>query len=281
MAVAVPHSAPLPFTLADGKEIIVDGVAGHGDGFSINLCDGPDLNYQTALHINPRFNQHEVVRTHNANGWGNEEKQGGFPFHRGQPYQVKIVVKNHAYQIFVNNNFFCDFHHRVSKEMVRYLFITGDTRVNRVTFGEGAIINPPVPLTTAVPGGVHPGRMIIVNGVPNFGGDSFSVNLMCGHNFEHAHCDLALHAAVRMGAQSVARTHRQGGNWGPEEAGQSYFPFAPNTPFEMTILVEQNMFKIAVNGQHFTQFNHRIHPLHKANHLHVRGDVRLTQVRFV
>jgi len=277
MALPVPHSAQLPFTLSEGKEIIVDGVAGHGDGFSINFCDGPNLSHQTALHFNPRLNQNEVVRTHNWGGWGQEEKQGGFPFARGAPYQVKIVVMNHAYQIYVNNNYFCDFNHRVAKEMCRFLFVTGDTQLTRVSFVLGNIYNPPVPLTAPIPSGVHPGRMIVVNGVP--AGDSFSVNLMCGPVFES--CDLSLHAAVRMGAASLVRTHRHGGVWGPEENNQPFFPFAQNAPFEMTILVEHSSFKIAVNGQHFAEFHHRVHPVHRADHLHIRGDVRVSQVRFM
>lgn len=284
MAIPVPHSAPLPFGLSDGKEIIVDGVAGHGEGFSINLCDGPDLNSQTAFHFNPRFNQNEVVRTHNAGGWGAEEKQGAFPFFRGSGYQVKIVVKDHAYQVFVNNSFFCDFNHRVPKEMVRYVFVTGDTSLSRVSFADQyapVINNPPVPFTTAIPGGMYPGRMIFISGVPNFGADRFSVNLVCGGDFDA--CDVALHMDNRLAygnGNTVVRTHKQGGNWGAEESFQNFFPFSPNAQFEIMILAEPSGYKIAVNNQHFCEFAHRIQPVQRADHVHVRGDVRLTQVRF-
>jgi len=275
MAYPVPYSAPLPFALHDGREIVVDGVSGHGDGFSINLCDGPDLNSNTALHINPRFNQNEVVRTHNWGGWGAEEKHGGFPFQRGAPYQVKVVVRNHAYQIFVNNVHFCDFAHRVPKEGARYVFVTGDTRLTKVSFLHACLVNPPLPLTHHIPGGLHPGRMITVNGVPT--GDAFSINLMSGGSFEAS--DLLMHLVVRMGQRVIARTHRAGaGGWGGEEAGPC--PLQPGAPFEIMVLEEHHCFKVAINGQHFCEFAHRL-PGRHADHVHVRGDAAVSMVRMM
>ncbi|KAK6181701.1 hypothetical protein SNE40_009505 [Patella caerulea] len=136
--------------------------------------------------------------------------------------------------------------------------------------------NPAVPLTTGIPGMLTNGRMIFISGVPHPNVSRFSINLQAGS-------DLALHFDVRVNYgdthNQVIRTHRQYGNFGPEERQQSYFPFMPNVNFDMIILVEPHCYKIAVNNQHFVEFNHRI-PANSVTSLNIEGDLRLTQVRF-
>ncbi|CAL1548036.1 unnamed protein product [Lymnaea stagnalis] len=297
MAYSVPHTANIPFTLADGKEIIIDGVVPHyGNRFSINLCSGPNYDSgDTALHFNPRLDQNEVVRTHNRGGWGHEEKHGGIPFYKGSPFEVKIVVRHHGYHIFVNNSLFCEFNHRIPKESVRYLYIHGDVTISRVAFVDvsyqittlsrisHSLHTPPspFPIVTPIQGGLVPGRTIVINGVPRHGASRFNVNLVCGPSFDAN--DVALHFDARFNYgnshHTVVRTHKAGGAWGGEETHSPYFPFSHNVPFEILILVEHHGYKIAVNNQHFVEFNHRIQPLHRVNFLNIQGDVTVNSIK--
>uniref|UniRef100_A0A0B6ZWE7 Galectin n=1 Tax=Arion vulgaris TaxID=1028688 RepID=A0A0B6ZWE7_9EUPU len=277
---SVPYSSPLPFTLTDGKEIIITGVANHGaQGFLISLSVGRDHNTETPFVLNPRFNKNEVVRNHNINGWGSEEKHGGFPFQRGAHYEVKIIVRHHAYQVYVNNNYFCDFNHRLAKETVRHLYIEGETTISRISFLD-TLHNPSVPYTTPIHGGLYPGRTFHVSGVPT-GGSRFNVNLVCGTSVDHHDVAFCFDARFNFGNQHnlTIRNHKANGSWGTEEVHQPFFPFTPNVPFELTILVEHHGFKVTVNNQHFVDFNHRIHPYQRITHLNVTGDVRLSQVK--
>lgn len=73
----------------------------------------------------------------------------------------------------------------------------------------------------------------------------FTVNLTCG---PHDSANIALHFDVRFkygdAHHVVVRTHRQGGNYGPEERHQNYFPFSPGANFEMMILAEHASYKV-------------------------------------
>ncbi|CAG5134275.1 unnamed protein product, partial [Candidula unifasciata] len=139
----------------------------------------------------------------------------------------------------------------------------------------------PVPLMAPIPGGLYPGKIIYITGVPHSSASRFTVNLVCGSNESS---DYALHCDVRLNfgssANVVVRNHKQNGEWGLEERTQNSFPFSPGAKFELMIVAEQNAFKIVVNNQHFTEFHHRIQPLNKIDHVNVVGDVQLTQVRF-
>ena len=69
-----------------------------GCRFSINLCNGANFGQcDTALHINPRYDQgNVVVRNSFLRGqWGSEER-GGPPFtvSRGQALDCMILIEN-------------------------------------------------------------------------------------------------------------------------------------------------------------------------------------------
>ena len=72
------------------------------------------------------------------------------------------------------------------------------------------------------------------------------------------------------------RNSIQNNNWGPEESFGG-FPISPGQHFEFMILVESHQFKIALNGNHFTEFRHRL-PFERINHIAIDGDVRIDVV---
>lgn len=56
----------------------------------------------------------------------------------------------------------------------------------------------------------------------------------------------------------MVRNHLKSGKWGPEESHGQFFPFSVNETFEIMIMVDNQGYKIAINGVHFAEFAHRI-----------------------
>jgi len=76
----------------------------------------------------------------------------------------------------------------------------------------------------------------------------------------------------------VVRNSLQSQRWGPEES-HGGFPFYAGQGFEIMVLIEPDHFKIAINGQHFTEFRYRI-PLNRVNYISIDGDVTISLIKF-
>lgn len=80
----------------------------------------------TCLHINPRFTENCIVRNAMIDGkWGEEEKEGGNPFVRGQEFKLKIETTEDAFIIYVNDQRFTSFRHRLPSYSVSMLSFWG------------------------------------------------------------------------------------------------------------------------------------------------------------
>lgn len=143
-------------------------------------------------------------------------------------------------------------------------------------WGAAPIYNPAVPFFQQVPGGLYPGKMIFISGIPRPNANRFTINLCRGS-------EPAFHFDVRFKAGSdrnaLVRNTMQNGSWGAEERHVPYFPFFLNQFFEMIILADNECFKVAVNNQHFLVYNHRVPPSF-IDRFTIDGDITVSQVKF-
>ncbi|KAH9489414.1 hypothetical protein Btru_037653 [Bulinus truncatus] len=303
----VSHSASIPFTLTDGKEIFVEeNIPPNCNRFSLDLLTGEYFDFcDTALYFEVRFDEKMVCMTHrDKNGyWGPVEKLAGFPFKQGDVLQLKIVVRKDAYQIVVNSTTFT-FNHRVAMETVRYLVFNGSVNVRKIDFPDKIVvrnnlfvfkhriaketvrhlfvsgdataslvyfIDVTVPLTLPIPGALEPGKIIVLKGSLNLQAQRFSISFVCSSNFES--CDIAFHCDVKFAyPQTVVRTHKSSGRWGPEETQAHHFPFSYG-PFEVKFVVDEQGYKVTSNHGNVAEFSHRIQPIESVTHLVVQGCV--------
>lgn len=276
-----PYYGDIPNGLQPGKQVFIAGSM-TGDDFVINFR----THYGIAFHFNPRTHQHKVARNDELRGgWGAEEDDGPMPFHHHQPFEIIFKVEHDKYLIAVNGQHCFEFHHRCPLHEVSHIEVQGNIHLKELVFSgghgpqHGSFQSQGVPFYHPL-NGVHPGKMIQISGnTPHHG--RFVVNLQ-GEGHPDAH-NIALHFSARFDdpydGKAVVVGSRQGGNWGEEQRSHATeFPFHHTNHFDMLILVEHDVFKIAINGRHFATQHHH-HQFHAAHFLAIEGDCSIQSVR--
>ncbi|KAK9534019.1 hypothetical protein VZT92_009094 [Zoarces viviparus] len=127
-----------------------------------------------------------------------------------------------------------------------------------------------VPYDLPLQSGIMPQLVITIEAEPVPGADRFQVDFFKGP-------EVVFHLNPRFHEQTVVRNSNLGGCWGPEER-DAFFPFVPGRRFELKILVEEDSFKVAVDGNHLLEYEHRVGGLEEVNLLRVTGDIVLYSV---
>lgn len=292
-----PYSGEIPGGVQNGTTITVQGVTPMNQNrFSINLCvsSGVEPLSDTALHVNPRYDQKcLVLNSLIRDSWGSEVRSKNLPLRKGEPFEMIILADSNEFKIALNGQHFAVFGHRMPKESARFLIIKGGIQMNFIricgsfvpppppapTPGEYPVIyNPTIPTCMEIPGGIYPQRMFQISGFPKaFNPGRFTINFKSGD-------ETAFHFDVRFSFgdshNKVVRNAFMGGDWGPEEDTHAFFPFKPGVSFDILILIEPYCYMVAVNGQHFIAFNHRLLPLTRVTTLEISGDVQINMIKF-
>ena len=88
--------------------------------------------------------------------------------------------------------------------------------------------------------------------------------------------DIMLHLSIRPKENAFVRNNFQNGMWGPEERyGDN--PIRSDEIFEIILLVDPLMMKIAVNGNHFQNFKHRF-PIDMTHFIHITGQCQIDHI---
>lgn len=122
--------------------------------------------------------------------------------------------------------------------------------------------NLPVPYKGSVGCKVQVGRVFELRGIVT-GSKCFHFNLK--HNEE----TVALHVNPRLEDNQLILNSYEKSDW-QKEVRVDDLSIVPNKPFVITILVDTEDYKIAVNGEHQYCFKHRI-DFHKVNRIEVAG----------
>ncbi|GCB64406.1 hypothetical protein scyTo_0004602, partial [Scyliorhinus torazame] len=141
------------------------------------------------------------------------------------------------------------------------------------------IFNPVIPYTGAIFGGLQRGQMIAVQGILPKESERFQVDLQCGSS-EKPRADIAFHFNPRFRRSGcvVCNTLAQE-RWGREEITNA-MPFKKGEPFEVIFCIMVDKFKVAVNGKHFLDYQHRI-SVDRVDTLGIFGGVQIQTICFL
>ncbi|XP_060517887.1 tectonin beta-propeller repeat-containing protein isoform X2 [Cylas formicarius] len=99
------------------------------------------------LHFNPRFGEECVVRNSMIEGkWGTEEKHGPMPFSRGQEFKVQIESTEDAFIIFIDDEKFTSYRHRLPPQCACILHLWGKMQPFRLVIKSPVIAVDPLEL---------------------------------------------------------------------------------------------------------------------------------------
>ncbi|XP_056872684.1 galectin-8-like [Takifugu flavidus] len=137
-------------------------------------------------------------------------------------------------------------------------------------------LNPTVPFTGTILGGLHPGEMVLIQGHVPSDADRFQVDFTCGSSVK-PRADVAFHFNPRFGrSPNIVCNTLQNQLWGREEVSYQN-PFTLGSTFEIIILVLRDQFKVAVDGTHVLHYDHRV-ALQRVNTLFIAGKVQVSAV---
>ncbi|XP_022819084.1 galectin-4-like [Spodoptera litura] len=133
------------------------------------------------------------------------------------------------------------------------------------------IMNPGTPSTIAIPGGIFPGQIIRFKGSTPLAARRFGIDFQYNKN-------IAFHFNPRFTDGHIVRNHYISGLWGNEETSGG-LPLTRGSSFEIVFVCHYDRFKVMLNGEHFTDFMHRV-PFHRITHIDVSHDVIIDEIDF-
>ncbi|XP_076873926.1 galectin-8 [Brachyhypopomus gauderio] len=140
------------------------------------------------------------------------------------------------------------------------------------------VLNPAIPLAVTILGGLHPGEIVLIQGSVPSEADRFQVDFTCGSSIK-PRADVAFHFNPRFKKSQIVCNTLQHEQWGKEDIHYQ-MPFKKGAGFEIIILVEEDMYKVAVNGAHVLEYKHRV-DLGKVDTLAVSGKVQIQAIGFI
>ncbi|KAM4697097.1 galectin-4-like [Rhinophrynus dorsalis] len=305
------YNPPIPYTttiaggLRVGMVVFIQAVVpSHHNRFTVNFSTGQYEGSDIAFHLNARYDGRDrvVFNSYQDGMWKDEEMKREMPFKPGKVFQLDFLITRNNYQVTVNGSPFYEFGHRIPLERVQWLQVSGDITVQAlciIASGPGAagtkgggllmsaqqgelpamlgppILNPTVPFSTMIPGGMIPKRTVVVKGLLNSNAKTCLINFKVGFSG-----DVAMHINPRLNKHTVIRNSFVNGAWGEEETELTKNPFKQGEYFDLSVRSGERRFKVYVNGVHCFNYEHRLHNLQQVDTLVVEGDLKLCFVHF-
>ncbi|XP_053418417.1 galectin-12 isoform X2 [Nycticebus coucang] len=142
------------------------------------------------------------------------------------------------------------------------------------------VFHPVVPYVTTIFGGLHTGKMVMLQGVVPRDAHKFQVDFQCGCSL-YPRPDIAIHFNPRFYTTKphVICNTLYGGRW-QKEARWPHLALQRGSSFLILFLFGNEEVKVSVNGQHFLHYHYRL-PLSRVDTLGIFGDIMVKAVGFL
>lgn len=131
---SLKHQHPLIRGFSPGSELKIEiNIPADANRFSFNF-KGRD---STAFHFNPRFDASQVVRnTFDKGEWGEEERDGVFPFLKGQSYSIlfQCTDTHMMTTVLARHKFIFSYKHRILPRLICNFTAVGDVSVSSIRY---------------------------------------------------------------------------------------------------------------------------------------------------
>ncbi|KAM6942280.1 lectin, galactoside-binding, soluble, 2b [Lycodopsis pacificus] len=96
--------------------------------FAINIGHDSD---NIALHINPRFEDGNVIVFNSLSGgsWGDEQREGNFPFMRGEECKFHVNFNNEQFYVKLPDGSMLNFPNRLGDVKYKHFHVSGEARI--------------------------------------------------------------------------------------------------------------------------------------------------------
>ncbi|XP_060555298.1 galectin-3-like isoform X2 [Ruditapes philippinarum] len=123
-------------------------------------------------------------------------------------------------------------------------------------------------------------QKITIKGRAPGGASRFTLFLQRGPESEPDEVAFVFDARFNYGecCEKIVTNCKIEGNWQMEEAGECSFPFYPEEPFKIKIVVEDDYFRVKVNGEEFLEYGQKL-SMKSINCLRIENDVILDKVK--
>ncbi|XP_053355709.1 uncharacterized protein LOC128527408 isoform X1 [Clarias gariepinus] len=297
---ALPYVGQIPGGIKQDTAVVFQGsIPVDATGFIINFQSGPSDSDDIAFHYNPRIGDCTALNSKINGSWEKPENVCHTPFTRGGAFTIIVVINPEGYEVFVNGLKHCTFKHRTPLEKVSTINIHGNvsllvfgfinrwsmtssfTELQKITSTQistssstslpleisNPIINPALPATCKIPGGVQHDSAVFFQGTIPADAKGFIINFKTGSSEGD---DIAFQYNPRFGEFTALNSFRKG-SWETQEKAPDK-PFTKGSPFQIIISINSEGYEVYVNGLRHCTFNHRI-PSEKVSTLDIRGDI--------
>lgn len=246
-----------------GQTIIIHAKSkSEAKNIDIELTEGEDEKYcaEIPLHISLRFFGGGLIVRNNrtkANKWGKEEtkenlvpKSVANPIKSGDDFNISIYIDVDKFCVMIDGIPFCTFKHRKDFKQIKRLNVTNDVeKIYQVEHEKTKQVWPEQTDTVfrlSVPRKFKDGDILIINGVVR-GSDtgSFMLNVFDGELKRQY-----LHITTNLGFKSFKLNSQNVNHTLQEEiiVKSSPFPLEVNFPFTVAIIIKDQSFSFAING---------------------------------